>query len=548
MDCDLRVNVQKGYDAVTRSRIGPLALESPLGERGSSIYRAVHMQQKTQVVVRVFSQPMGMTPEAKQEFASQLDSLKAIRHPHIVRCYGGGFDAKDAYLVYEDVDGESLDKVLARKERLPWEMVLDFGLQLCDALQYAHQSSWIHGRIRPDKVIVTDNETKVKLSDFRRSSGMTAPPTAEQLAYSAPETFADKPKIEVASDLYSVGAVLYHALTGHPPFTAGNPTLMRHAISDNVVPPVASIVFDCPVWLSTIVEQLLNKDPLKRPYTANAASMAFREAQRRACEGISVAEHAMSGFSPLQLNTNRDEVEKALGKKKKKKRLDLDDDNGAPSLLERPMVLASILLAAVGLITYLVWPLGEKTMRDRAERLMASDELGQMNDARDKYLYAILERFPNGSTAEWAQTQLDEIEMRNAEFKIQNNRRFGREPSSEGERKYSEANRYELFGDRVTALEQYQGIVSLLKDEEKERPFVNLARRQIAKIQSNPPSVDELRKFLKDKLDQADKMMGKGDVVGAKQIWDGIVNLYNGNKEMLPIVEQAQARLSKLKG
>ena len=118
---------------MTRSRIGPLALESPLGDRGSNIYRALHMQQKAQVAVRVFSVPMGMTPEAKQEFAEQLESLKALRHPGIVRCYGGGFDAKDAYLVYELVDGDSLDVALKKRERLPWESVLDFGLQLCEA-------------------------------------------------------------------------------------------------------------------------------------------------------------------------------------------------------------------------------------------------------------------------------------------------------------------------------------------------------------------------------------------------------------------------------
>jgi len=255
---------------VTRSRIGPLALESPLGDRGSHIYRALHMQQKAQVAVRVFSVPMGMTPEAKQEFAEQLESLKALRHPGIVQ-------------------------------------------------------------------------------------------------------------------------------------------------------------------------------------------------------------------------------------------------------------------------------------RARAEVLIARDDLGSHNDARDKYLYNLIERFPDGENSLWAKEQLDLIEMENAESRIQSNRRFGREPSSEGERKYSEASRYELFGDRVTALEQYQGIVNLLKDEEKERAYVNLARRQIAKIQSKPPSIEELRRFLREKLDQADKMYSSADAIGAKQIWESIVNLYNGNKEMLPIVEQAQAKLSKLR-
>ena len=535
---------------MTRSRIGPLALESPLGGRGSHIFRAIHIQQRAQVAVRVFSVPLGMTPEAKQEFAEQLDIVKALRHPGIVRCYGGGFDAKDAYLVYELVDGTSLDFELERRQRLPWESVLDLGLQLCEALQTAHEAGWIHGHIRPDKVILLKNDTQIKLCDFRKGPSSPHPMTAEKLAYSAPETFDDRPKTDAASDLYSVGAVLYFAITGHPPFQASNLTMMKQSIRQNVVAPVATLVFDCPVWLSSIVEQLMNKDPLKRPFTAAATAMALREAQRRASDGMGVAEHALSGFSPLQLNTNREEAERALGKKKKKKkRRFLDEDEfDVPGFLERPLVLVGLLACVIALITYLAWPLSENSLRARAERLIASSDLGSLNDARDKYLVDLLERFPNGKHSIWAQEQLELIEMENAEARIQSNRRFGREPSSEGERKYTEANRYELFGDRVTALEQYKGIVNLLKDEEKERPFVNLARRQIAKIQSKPPSVEELRKFLREKLEEAEKMYRNGDAIGAKQIWESIVNLYNGNKEMLPVVEQAQSRLAKLKG
>ena len=544
-----QANAREETNSVTRSKIGPLALESPLGGRGSNVFRAMHMQQRAQVVVRVFSVPLGMTPESKQEFADQLEGLKALRHTGIVRCYGGGFDAKDAYLVYELMHGEPLAAYLNRRERLPWESVLDYGLQLCEALKYAHESGWIHGRIRLDKIIVSPDANKVKICDFRRGPGSPAPLTLEQLAYSAPETLVDNPKFNAATDLYSVGAVLYHAITGQPPFAGDTPILVKQAIMGTSVAPVASIVFDCPVWLSAIVEQLLNKDPLKRPFTAAATAMALREAQRRATDGMGVAEHAVSGFSALQLNTNRAEAEIALGRKKKKKRrLDDEDVFDKPGLMERPIVLLGLLAAAICLITFLVWPAGEKTLRARAEKLMANEDLSSHNEARDKYLFTLIERFAGSESALWAEEQLDSIAMENAEARMQSNRRFGREPSTEGERKYTEANRFEQFGDRVTALEKYIGIVSLLKGEEKERPFVNLARRQIAKIESKPPnSTEELRRFLMEKLEQAERMYNNGDAIGAKQIWDGIVNLYNGNKEMLPIVEKAQTRLGQIK-
>lgn len=532
---------------MTRSRIGPLALEAPLGARGSNVFRAVHVQQRAQVAVRVFSVPMGMTPESKQEFANQLEVLKTIRHPGIVRCFGGGFDAKDAYLVYELFDSDSLEQLIRRKQRLPWESVLDYGLQLCDALQLAHSMGWIHGNIRPDKILVSKDGLTVKLNDLRRGPGPLRPLNAEQLAFCAPETFADQPVTEASADLYSLGAILYFALTGRPPYSGANPTLVKQAITETVAESVASLVFECPVWLSAIVDQLLDKDPRRRPYTAVAAAMALREAQKREVEGIGVAQHAMSGFSPLQLDINRDEAAKALGIKKKKKRKRDDEIDDAPSLLERPLVLLGLLVCAVGLIAFLVWPANERTLRDRAERLLKKEDSVSWNDARDRYLYPMLERFPNGQYADWAQEQLDIVEMRNAEERMKRNLRIGREPASEGERKYAEAVRFERFGDRVTALDKYKGIVKLLKDEKKERPFVNLARRQIELIESNPPSVEELRRFLKEKLTEADKLYSDGDITGARQIWEGIISLYNGNQEMLPIVEQAQGRMERLK-
>ena len=550
-DSNSQGKVRKGYHEVTRSRIGPLALESPLGDRGSTLFRAVHIQQKAQVAVRVFSQPMGMTPEAKEEFAQQMESLKALRHPNIVRCYGGGFDAKDAYLVYELADGDSLLGTLKRKERLPWELVLDLGLQLCEALTVAHQAGWIHGRIRPDKVIVSTDGTKVKLSDFRRGTVASAPLTAEQLAYCAPETISEKPTIDAASDLYSVGAVMYHAITGQAPFQAANALAMRKAIAETVAPPVATIVFDCPVWLSSIVEQLLSKESIKRPFSANATVMALREAQRRASEGISVAQHATSGFSPLQLNTNRAEAEKALGHKKTKKKKHQNDDGSDPTgLFERPWFLLTILVAAIGLISYLAWPLSESALRTKAETLMARHEAEGIKGAPNNYLQELADRFPEGKNGKWALSQLEDIEMEAemelAEARIQKHKRFGLEPTSEGERKYAEARKFESFEDRITALELYKGIVNLLKDEENERAFVNLARKRIAEIEAKPPSGEELRMLLKRKLEQAEKLYRDGNTVGAKQIWEGIINLYRQNKEVQPIVEEAQKKIDEL--
>ncbi len=80
-------------------------------------------------------------------------------------------------------------------------------------------------------------------------------------------------------------------------------------------------MLDCPIWLSVIIDQLLSKDPRARPFGAAAVALAFKEAEKRASEGVGVLQHATSGFSPLQLRqTNRSEAEKVLGIKPKKTR------------------------------------------------------------------------------------------------------------------------------------------------------------------------------------------------------------------------------------
>lgn len=518
-----------------------------MGGPQSRVFRALHVQQRVQVVVRVFPITMGLTPEVKREFSDHIERLKSIRHQNIIRCFGGGFDAKDAYLVFELFDGDSLENALARRERIPWESVLDIGLQICNALQLAHESGLYHGRIRPDKILLSDDMSTAKLSDLRMDLPPYVPIPPAQLAYAPPESFTEQAKINASWDIYSLGATMYQALTGMPPFAGENASNVRHAVLNTPLPSVASLVFDCPVWLSTIVEQMLHRDPFKRPYSAAATVLALREAQRRATEGIGVVEHAVSGFSPLQLKTDRAEAERVLGikKKKQRRRLTSDEDEGSyQAFWEKPLVLLSALALLIGLIAFLVWPLNESQMKLRAESLLATEDAVRWNDARDKYLLPMLEKFPEGIYSEWAQEQLDMVEMRNAEERMRRNLRVGREPSSEGERKFSEAVRFERFGDRVTALDKYKGIVKLLKDEEKDRPFVNLAKRQIAVLESNPPSVEELRRFLQEKLAEADQLYEASDLLGSRQIWEGIVSLYNGNQEMIGFVEKAQRRLS----
>jgi hypothetical protein len=503
------------------------------------------LEQRKLAALRIFPLPLGLTPESREAFASQLEQLKQLRHPNIARCYGGGFDARNAYLAYELVDGESLDKLLERRGRLAWETALDNALQIAEGLQYAHQMGWIHARLRPEKILVT-NDGRVKISDWRRDAISTmvdsAPPQVQHLVYAAPEVLAQQ-RPDEKSDLYSLGGILFSMLTGTPPFAADSVQSLVQRVAAEVPPSVSSLVLDCPVWLNAIVEQLLAKDPRVRPFSATALQLALKEAQRRQSQGVGVLQHAAAGFSPLQMKVDREEAEKVMGIKPQKKRKPESDT----SFFEQPWVLLTGFLVTLGAVIWFLLPLSEETLRARAERQLASEEWIDWNDARDAYLLQMVERYPDGKHVEWAKEQIDWVEMQEAERRIDRNQRLGRAPGSEAEKRYVEAKQFEDFGDRATALDKYRAIIKILSDDEEDRPIINLARRQVRLIESSPPDANQLQKLLLAKLDEADLLYADSNVVGAKQIWESIVNLYEGNQELTPLVVRASENLAETK-
>lgn len=535
---------------MAKSRIGPFALEAPLSKPKSTgqVFRCIHLQQRKLAAVRVFPIPLGMTPESRTAFASQLEQLKQLRHRGIVRCYGGGFDSRNAYLAYELIDGEPLDTLLERRQRLPWETALDYSQQLSEALQYAHQMGWIHARLRVGKILV-GSDGVVKISDWRREAIASmiggGPPTLEQLQTTAPEILSGDPADE-KSDLYSLGAIMYSMLTGGPPRTANNPDDLVAAItSGSDIPPVSSQVLDCPVWLNAIVEQLLSHDPKQRPFSAAALQLAFKEAQRRQSEGVGVLQHMTAGFSPLQLKGDRAEAEKVLGIKPKKKRRQSDEG----SLFDKPWVLVLALVVAVAAAVWFMLPLSEETLRRRADAMLppASDEWIDWNDARDSYLSRLVSDFPDGKHAEWAAEKISWVNAREAERRLERDVRLGRKDNwTQAQIQYSEAREYERFGDMATALDKYRAIVGLFRNMEIHRPIVDLAQEGITRIREQGVGANALQQFLSKKMAEAAAAYQRARITEAKLKWESIVELYAGNQEVAPIVAEARLRLDEI--
>ncbi|HVR27962.1 MAG TPA: serine/threonine-protein kinase [Thermoanaerobaculia bacterium] len=209
-------------------RLGSYRLLRVLGRGGMGVvYLGERADRQFEKAVAIKLVPWGLeTRETARRFALERQVLARLEHPSIARLLDGGVaDEGYPYLVMELVDGEAID-VYCRTRALGLRDRIALFLGVCDAVQYAHQNLVIHRDLKPANILVT-SEGSVKLLDFgvaklieEDAAGATGGATRFQPrtpAYAAPEQIANR-GVSTASDVYSLGVVLYRLLTGRPPY------------------------------------------------------------------------------------------------------------------------------------------------------------------------------------------------------------------------------------------------------------------------------------------------------------------------------------------
>ncbi|OYV83300.1 MAG: hypothetical protein B7Z73_16220 [Planctomycetia bacterium 21-64-5] len=362
--------------SVEEQRLGPFLLKERLGAGGMGVvYRATHVESRRPFAVKVLSAKAAGNKRIVARFARELEILKALKHPNIVRCFGGGRQGSDIYLVMELVGGGSLAGLIRRRGRIPWDAAIDYALQVCDGLAYAHEWGIVHRDLKSANLLLT-KDGQVKIADFgiarvQYGKKLTAAKhTVGTMAYIAPEQIKGDPPISHRTDLYTLGCVMFEMLTGRLPFVADSMAQLIYQHMEDAPPHVATIALDCPIWLDALVNQLLEKDPLKRPHDATALARALREAKEKSVSGAGVAQAATGGPSALRVGQERGEAKQArelLGKKKKRKKKKVP-------VYERVWFLAACLLLVVAVGAWSVWPLNERQLFERAEVLMATND------------------------------------------------------------------------------------------------------------------------------------------------------------------------------
>jgi len=524
--------------------IGPFQLGEQLGVGGMGIvYHATYVKTGQFAAVKVLTPAMSSNGQLVARFEREMEILKRLQHPHIVRYFGGGKAGNQHFYAMELMDGGSVEGMLKKKGKLTWEQTIEVGLQVCKALEHAHRHGIIHRDLKPANLFV-GKSGKIKLGDFgiardTEATALTAAgKTVGTYAYMAPEQISGKPPVSGKTDLYALGCVLFELLTGRVPFTAETPAEMLFQHLQDEPPRVTQFAMDCPIQLEQVVTRLLSKQPEDRYYDALAAQVALDEVGAKVAEQESVAKQTVAGnpsATSTQTAADQGALASILGKKKKKKKKQ-------QPFYERASFLSACLVAVIGVVTWLMWPLNEEQLFVRGEALMKTDDPIQWTSARDRYLQPLIDKYPEGRHATQARDYLDFIAAEAEGRRVENTR--NKEPRTEAERLYREAREFENFGDRITALEKYRSMVELLKGRDEDRPFVTLAKRQMTAIEAAGGNALDRLKIVNGSLRDADTLLGRGNKLDAQKKWNSVITLYAANKEFEPQVKYARARLA----
>jgi serine/threonine protein kinase len=250
-------------------RLGPYRIVGKLGRGGmGTVFEAVHEETGEAAAVKLLSAALAEEEGFRSRFEIEIETLRKLNHPNIVRLFGFGEENGRLFYAMELVDGNSLEEALRQGQRFTWREAVQIGIETCRALRHAHDRGVIHRDIKPGNLLLTA-DNRVKLSDFGiarlfgRSHLTCAGNVLGTAEYMSPEQAEGRP-VDSRADLYSLGALLYTLLAGRPIFHGKSLPEMLHKQRFEQPEPIRKHAPDVPEELERILSQLLEKEPERR--------------------------------------------------------------------------------------------------------------------------------------------------------------------------------------------------------------------------------------------------------------------------------------------
>jgi len=268
--------------------LGKYRLLSHLGTGGmSQVYLAEHVLMRRRVAIKVLPDSRVNDSSYLERFHREAQAVAALDHRNIVRAYDVDQEDKRHFLVMEYVSGKSLHEVVARKGPLEYVAAVEYMRQAAEGLQHAHRMGMVHRDIKPGNLLLDEKGT-VKLLDLglarffedKEEESLTVKHDEKVLGtadYLSPEQALDSHKVDIRSDIYSLGCTLYYLLTAHPPFPAGTLAQRLLAHQTKTPKPLTDDRPDISPDLAAIIAKMMAKKPEDRYQTARDTAQALHD-------------------------------------------------------------------------------------------------------------------------------------------------------------------------------------------------------------------------------------------------------------------------------
>jgi eukaryotic-like serine/threonine-protein kinase len=266
-----------------------------LGAGGmGTVYKARDTQLERFVALKLLHRDLSSEADRDVQLQQEARIAAAVNHPNVVQIFSLGMDHGQFYVVMELIDHGSLDDLVESQGRVPEHQVLDVGIQIARGLRAAHRKGLIHRDVKPANILFVD-EQAAKIGDFGLAAFATQDPQSDRViwgtpAYVAPERLSNQPE-DVRSDIYSLGATLFHAVAGKPPIDSSTNSatelreLKQHPAELRIIAP------DVSAPTARVLQRMIAPDPKQR-FSFYDELLAELDAARRALEIADARRHS----------------------------------------------------------------------------------------------------------------------------------------------------------------------------------------------------------------------------------------------------------------
>jgi serine/threonine protein kinase len=266
-----------------------------LGAGGmGTVYKARDTQLERFVALKLLHRDLSSEADRDVQLQQEARIAAAVNHPNVVQIFSLGMDHGQFYVVMELIDHGSLDDLVESQGRVPEHQVLDVGIQIARGLRAAHRKGLIHRDVKPANILFVD-EQAAKIGDFGLAAFATQDPQSDRViwgtpAYVAPERLSNQPE-DVRSDIYSLGATLFHAVAGKPPIDSSTNSATELRELKQHPAELRTIAPDVSAPTARVLQRMIAPDRKQR-FSFYDELLAELDAARRALEIADARRHS----------------------------------------------------------------------------------------------------------------------------------------------------------------------------------------------------------------------------------------------------------------